>query len=127
MKFKKVQVNFNFRNRFLVLNKKYYFHKNFKQKEIIKPTLMKYLAIFIFTILICSITFSQENLNDSLAPEQVKMDYDFDVNKFSALQFRNIGPFRGGRSNAVSGIIGDPMTYYFGSTGGGVWKTEDAV
>ena len=43
----------------------------------------------------------------------------------SSLQFRNIGPFRGGRSAAVTGIPGDPMTYYFGATGGGVWQTKD--
>ena len=45
---------------------------------------------------------------------------------FSSLKFRNIGPFRGGRSNAVCGVSGDPLTYYMGSTGGGVWKTTDA-
>lgn len=45
---------------------------------------------------------------------------------YSGLEFRNIGPFRGGRSVASSGVIGDPMTYYMGSTGGGVWKTTDA-
>ena len=43
----------------------------------------------------------------------------------SSLQFRNIGPFRGGRSAAVTGIPGDPMTYYFGAAGGGVWQTKD--
>ncbi len=45
---------------------------------------------------------------------------------FHGLEFRNIGPFRGGRSVASSGVIGDPLTYYMGSTGGGVWKTTDA-
>lgn len=45
---------------------------------------------------------------------------------FAPLKFRNIGPFRGGRSVSVSGVIGDPMTYYMGTTGGGLWKTEDA-
>lgn len=45
---------------------------------------------------------------------------------FHGLQWRNIGPFRGGRSNAVSGVPNDPLTYYFGGVGGGVWKTEDA-
>lgn len=50
----------------------------------------------------------------------------FDAKKFSALKWRNIGPYRGGRSNAVCGVIGDPMTYYMGTTGGGVWKTNDA-
>lgn len=42
------------------------------------------------------------------------------------MEFRNIGPFRGGRSVASSGVPGQPMTYYMGSTGGGIWKTEDA-
>ncbi len=46
--------------------------------------------------------------------------------QFSSLKFRNIGPFRGGRSNAVSGVPGNSQTYYFGSTGGGLWKTSDA-
>ena len=45
--------------------------------------------------------------------------------KFKGLKFRNIGPFGGGRSVAVAGVIQDPFTYYMGSTGGGVWKTED--
>ena len=42
------------------------------------------------------------------------------------LKYRNIGPFRGGRSVTATGVIGDPLTYYFGTTGGGVWKTSDA-
>ena len=41
------------------------------------------------------------------------------------LQFRNIGPFRGGRVTAVAGVPGQPLTFYFGGTGGGVWKTTD--
>ena len=44
---------------------------------------------------------------------------------FNSVKYRNIGPFRGGRSVAASGVIGDPMTYYMGNTGGGLWKTED--
>jgi photosystem II stability/assembly factor-like uncharacterized protein len=46
--------------------------------------------------------------------------------RFEGLQFRCIGPYRGGRSVAVAGLRGDPLTYYFGGTGGGVWKTTDA-
>ena len=42
------------------------------------------------------------------------------------LRFRLIGPFRGGRSVAAAGIPSDPKTFYFGATGGGVWKTTDA-
>ena len=44
---------------------------------------------------------------------------------FQSVKYRNIGPFRGGRSVAASGVIDDPMTYYMGTTGGGLWKTED--
>ncbi|MDB4896719.1 MAG: glycosyl hydrolase repeat-containing protein, partial [Firmicutes bacterium] len=42
-----------------------------------------------------------------------------------ALSYRSIGPYRGGRVVAVAGHSAAPQTYYFGSTGGGVWKTED--
>ncbi|MEZ4973106.1 MAG: glycosyl hydrolase [Cyclobacteriaceae bacterium] len=50
----------------------------------------------------------------------------FNADLFKGLKWRNIGPFRGGRSNAVSGVRGNNMLYYAGYTGGGVWKTEDA-
>src|SRR5258707_15827460 len=42
-----------------------------------------------------------------------------------ALQWRQIGPFRGGRSVAVAGVASQPMVFYFGGVGGGVWKTVD--
>ncbi|MEJ2584433.1 MAG: glycosyl hydrolase [Robiginitalea sp.] len=41
-------------------------------------------------------------------------------------KFRNIGPFRGGRSTGSSGVVGDPLTYYMTTTGGGLWKTTNA-
>ncbi len=44
---------------------------------------------------------------------------------YSSLEYRLVGPFRGGRSDAVTGVPGEPNLYYFGATGGGVWKTED--
>jgi photosystem II stability/assembly factor-like uncharacterized protein len=44
---------------------------------------------------------------------------------FEPLKYRNIGPFRGGRSNCASGVVGDPMTYYMGTTGGGLWKSHN--
>jgi hypothetical protein len=44
---------------------------------------------------------------------------------FSALKLRQIGPFRGGRVDAVEGVPGEPLVYYFGGTGGGVFKTTD--
>src|SRR6266545_3188805 len=49
----------------------------------------------------------------------------FDTTLYNALEWREIGPFRGGRSTAVAGHAGQPYTFYFGATGGGVWKTTD--
>jgi photosystem II stability/assembly factor-like uncharacterized protein len=50
----------------------------------------------------------------------------FDPKLFQELRWRSIGPPRGGRVVAVTGVRGQPETYYFGSVGGGVWKTNDA-
>ena len=44
---------------------------------------------------------------------------------YSAFQYRNIGPTRGGRVTAVTGAINTPGTFYMGATGGGVWRTND--
>src|SRR5438445_13254213 len=44
---------------------------------------------------------------------------------FEGMEFRCIGPYRGGRSIAVTGVRHDRLTFYFGGTGGGVWKTAD--
>jgi photosystem II stability/assembly factor-like uncharacterized protein len=44
---------------------------------------------------------------------------------FQPMKWRSIGPFRGGRSVAVSGVPGEVGTYYMGTTGGGLWKTDD--
>src|SRR5436853_7479861 len=41
------------------------------------------------------------------------------------MKWREVGPYRGGRSSAVEGIASQPDVYYFGSSGGGVWKTVD--
>ena len=41
------------------------------------------------------------------------------------LQWRSIGPYRGGRADAVTGVASQPMVFYYGATGGGVWKTTD--
>ena len=49
-----------------------------------------------------------------------------DPSLYAGLRWRNIGPFRGGRVNGVSGVPGQPSTFYFGSVGGGVWKTTNA-
>ncbi len=45
---------------------------------------------------------------------------------FAPLKYRSIGPFRGGRCVGAMGVVDDPLTYYMGTTGGGLWKTSDA-
>jgi photosystem II stability/assembly factor-like uncharacterized protein len=49
----------------------------------------------------------------------------YDAQFFKGLRWRNIGPNRGGRSIASAGVVGRPNEYYFGATGGGLWKTTD--
>ncbi|MGH8370537.1 MAG: hypothetical protein ACRESC_06105, partial [Gammaproteobacteria bacterium] len=46
-------------------------------------------------------------------------------NLFSDLHWRLVGPFRGGRVLAVTGVPGQPSHFYFGSVDGGVWETND--
>ncbi|HOO10105.1 MAG TPA: glycosyl hydrolase, partial [Cyclobacteriaceae bacterium] len=50
----------------------------------------------------------------------------FNQEYYEGIRWRELGPFRGGRSVTVTGVVGDPNTYYFGGVGGGVWKSEDA-
>lgn len=49
----------------------------------------------------------------------------FEESQYNALEYRLLGPFRGGRSAAVTGVPNKPNLFYFGSTGGGIWKTTD--
>ncbi|MCX2743920.1 glycosyl hydrolase [Mangrovivirga sp. M17] len=67
------------------------------------------ICLLIFFV-IPAIAISQENLPMEL---------------FDAIEYRSIGPYRGGRSAAVTGVSNKPDLFYFGSAGGGVWKTSD--
>src|SRR5437867_6624207 len=49
----------------------------------------------------------------------------YNSNLFSAMKWRLVGPHRAGRVTTVAGIPGNPSIYYFGTPGGGVWKTVD--
>jgi len=84
-----------------------------------KRTLVCYMLL---TTLFLTHTQAQKN-NKS---EGSKRPAIFHAAQFKSLKWRNIGPFRGGRSAAVCGLANDPLTYYMGTVGGGVWKTEDA-
>ena len=74
----------------------------------------------IFFVLVALFLHKSYKVNAQNNPAKYSQDY------FSATQWRNIGPFRGGRSAAVTGVKGKATLFYMGSTGGGVWRTTDA-
>ena len=67
-----------------------------------------FLTVAILASLLMALNLSAQQLDPSL---------------YSGLRWRMLGPFRAGRVNAVSGVAGQPDTFYFGSVGGGVWKS----
>lgn len=80
----------------------------------------KFLFVAIFLPL-ATATLAQTKKNASLAlPEKANLDL------LDHVSYRLIGPFRGGRSGAVAASYKSRNTFYFGATGGGVWKTTDA-
>jgi photosystem II stability/assembly factor-like uncharacterized protein len=80
-------------------------------------------ALFAFV----STAFAQKKNKGAKVEEPVQAVASMDYNQiFKAVKWRSIGPFRGGRSVASSGVVSDPLTYYMGTTGGGLWKTTDA-
>ena len=68
------------------------------------------ISLAVFLLSLYSLSLQSQNFQES--------DYD-------ALEYRLLGPFRGGRSAAVTGVPNQPNLYYFGSTGGGIWKTTN--
>jgi photosystem II stability/assembly factor-like uncharacterized protein len=72
---------------------------------------------FGFTALLCSLLMIA-----NAAPLVAQVNPDL----FGGMKWRQIGPFRGGRVVAVSGVPGDPATWYFGAVAGGVWKSSNA-
>ena len=82
---------------------------------------MKILKLLLFCMLLLPITNHAQKRKKKTKQPQIKLVDSL----FHGLKWRNIGPFRGGRSVTSTGVIGQPHTYYMGSTGGGVWKTTD--
>ncbi len=82
----------------------------------------KSILLFIGILMLTSFTTSAQKYKRKKQQNTTQFDQKY----FDAMQWRNIGPFRGGRSCAVTGIPGKPNLFYMGSTGGGIWKTTDA-
>ncbi len=67
--------------------------------------------------------FTLSIVSGPLRAEETDINQIYEPELFQALEYRLIGPYRGGRVTAVTGVAGDLFTYYMGSAGGGVWKT----
>ncbi|MGD0417467.1 MAG: hypothetical protein ABSA80_19070 [Terriglobales bacterium] len=110
------------------------------QKVHVRAAMFAFFVLF-FMLLSATLTFSQQKERNrkldaaqkaapAASTQSAKDDKD-DKNEgdplFKGMKYRSIGPFRGGRSLTAAGIPGDPTTYYFGATGGGVWKSTDGA
>lgn len=88
---------------------------------------MRHYALLVALLIVPLLLFSQKKrkpetkqITSPIIESQI-----VDSLLFNAVKWRNIGPYRGGRSAAVTGVPGKPNLFYFGGTGGGVWRTED--
>jgi photosystem II stability/assembly factor-like uncharacterized protein len=83
---------------------------------------MKQSAL-VLTLLLALTTTAANKPAPKTAPPEAKPSLDASMLK--GMAWREVGPYRGGRADSVEGIVGDRNTYYFGSCGGGVWKSTD--
>src|SRR6266403_4773371 len=82
----------------------------------VNPRHLATLSLFLFLAL-------DGTLRMAASPQTAQ---HIDARLFQELRWRLIGPSRGGRALAVAGVRGQPEVFYFGSVGGGIWKTNDA-
>jgi photosystem II stability/assembly factor-like uncharacterized protein len=82
---------------------------------------MKTLKLIFICLLILPVTVNSQKRKKKIQKPVIAITDSL----YHGLKWRNIGPFRGGRSVTSTGVIGKPHTYYMGSTGGGVFKTTD--
>ena len=75
---------------------------------------MKFCSCFLLSVMTAFVLFATVNAQQ------------IDPDAFSGLQWRMLGPFRGGRVNGVTGVSGQPNTFYFGSVGGGLWRSDNS-
>ncbi|MCE2994357.1 MAG: VPS10 domain-containing protein [Cyclobacteriaceae bacterium] len=78
---------------------------------------MKQIVLFILALLVADVWAQKKPQTATLS---------FDAALYSGVRWREVGPYRGGRSCTVTGVVGNPNLYYFGTVGGGVWRTKDA-
>src|SRR5437588_5280028 len=88
-------------------------------------------SLFAFTLWLCFFAFNQPQIRSRSSVTMRTGSHDtasagVDESLFRAMRWRQVGPFRGGRVLAVTGVPGEPNIFYFGGASSGVWKTIDA-
>src|SRR6186713_538971 len=83
---------------------------------------MRHLLLLSLGVILSIPSISQKQRSTQTTTSSVTTPNEY----FKPVKWRNIGPYRGGRSVAATGVVGNPLTYYMGTVGGGVWKTTDA-
>lgn len=84
---------------------------------------MKKLFLFFSIALLLSFGVNAQRKKGGSTSSKSTLTYDEKL--YNAIEWRSIGPYRGGRASAVTGVPGKPLLFYFGATGGGVWRTKD--
>ena len=79
---------------------------------------IKYILIPIFLLFFISTSAQRKNVSNQTI--------SYDESLYNSIEYRLVGPFRGGRAGTVTGVNNNKNLYYMGTAGGGVWKTEDA-
>ena len=87
-----------------------------------KKHLLSAILLLIVLLLTTETALKAQKKSKKVAIDKVSYNTKF----YQGIKWRNIGPFRGGRSAAVTGVSEKPNLYYMGATGGGVWRTSDA-
>lgn len=89
---------------------------------------MQYFALttrFLFLFLVIGMTTFVQAQKKNTQKTVTASENLYPETLYNSIEWRCIGPFRGGRSATVTGVPGKPNLFYFGSTGGGVWRTKD--
>lgn len=86
---------------------------------------MRQTLLLLFFLCCGSITNLSAQSKKSKKKAQTTTPTTYNETTYNAIQYRPIGPFRGGRASAVTGVAGKPNLFYMAATGGGVWRTKD--
>ena len=86
---------------------------------------MRNTFILLSAVLSIALSISTDTVN-AQRKRKAKKTESISSDLYGSLSYRLVGPFRGGRSAAVTGVPNKPNLYYMGATGGGVWRTQDA-